>query len=41
MAPLRIKKHTATTTSICHMAVIANPDSDQICLRQRKDGTAG
>ena len=31
----------ATTTSVCHMAFIADPDGNRICLHQRKDGTAG
>jgi hypothetical protein len=30
----------ATTTSVCHMAFIADPDDNRICLHQRKDGTA-
>ncbi len=28
-------------TSVCHMAFIADPDGNRICLHQRKDGTAG
>jgi predicted enzyme related to lactoylglutathione lyase len=31
----------ATTTGVCHMAFIADPDGNRICLHQRKDGTAG
>ncbi len=29
------------TTSVCHMAFIADPDGNRICLHARKDGTAG
>ncbi len=28
-------------TGVCHMAFIADPDGNRICLHQRKDGTAG
>ncbi len=28
-------------TSVCHMAFIADPFGNRICLHQRKDGTAG
>ena len=28
-------------TSVCHMAFIADPDGNRVCLHQRKDGTAG
>ena len=31
----------AQTTGVCHMAFIADPDGNRICLHQRKDGTAG
>ena len=28
-------------TSVCYMAIIADPDGNQILLHQRKDGSAG
>ena len=28
-------------TGVCHMAFIADPDGNRLCLHQRKDGTAG
>ena len=28
-------------TGVCHMAFIADPDGNRICLHQRKDGSAG
>jgi predicted enzyme related to lactoylglutathione lyase len=28
-------------TSVCYMAIIADPSGNRICLHQRKDGTAG
>lgn len=31
----------ATETSVCWMALIADPEGNRICLHQRKDGTAG
>lgn len=33
--------HDAVETPVCWMAFIADPDGNQICLHQRKDGTAG
>ena len=31
----------AKETSVCWMALIADPEGNRICLHQRKDGTAG
>ena len=28
-------------TGVCHMAFIADPDGNRLCLHQRKNGTAG
>jgi len=28
-------------TEVCFMAIVADPDDNQILLHQRKDGTAG